>query len=339
MTGNGGDDIVAGGNGTDVLDGGLGYDELDGGAGNDTLFGGGGDYDSLVGGDGADTLDGGLGEDEMAGNAGNDIYVVDALGDSITELLNQGYDTVNTTLANFTLGDNVERVNYTGSGNFVGIGNALNNRFQSGEGDDRFVDVTGVDIFSGGLGSADVVDYRTSTVGISINLTTGAHGGDAAGDTFSSIERFWGSNTAGDTLIGDGHKNWLYGFGGNDTLNGNGHVDRLEGGAGNDVIYGNFESDIMNGGTGNDTLTGGTDADSFEYSALGFGQDTVRDFEDGSDKLKVYATGVADDVSDFIITGNGTTSVVLTLAAQTSSTITLNSASAITITNADFTFY
>jgi Ca2+-binding RTX toxin-like protein len=265
---------------------------------------------------------------------------VDNAGDSITELLNEGYDTVNTTLNAYTLGANVERVNYTGSGDFVGIGNALNNRFEGGAGDDPFVDAVGTDIFGGGSGGdADIVDYRSSTVGVSINLTTNVHGGDAAGDIFGSIERFWGSNTASDTLIGNPNKNWLYGFGGDEVLEGKGHSDRVEGGAGNDTLRGENDKDVMNGGADDDTLIGGADADSFEYSALGFGHDTVTDFEDGVDKLKVYAAGVADDVSDFTITGNGTTSVVLTLNAQTSSTITLNGASAITITNADFTFY
>jgi serralysin len=293
--------------------------------------------DRLPGLGGNDTIDGGAGDDAMSGGTGNDTYTVESSGDTITELAGQGYDTVNTTLTSYTLGANVERVNFTGVGNFLGTGNGLANRFQSGAGNDRFVDVLGgADIFSGGAGT-DVVDFRASASGATINLATGVHAGAAAGDSYSGIERFWGSNTAADTMTGDAAKNSFYGFGGNDTLTGGGHSDRLEGGAGDDTLAGGLDKDILNGGASNDTLTGGAAADSFEYATASFGEDTVTDFVDGVDKLKVF-TGVADDVSDFFIAGNGTTVVTLELMAAPTNIITLNGLAAITITNADFVF-
>jgi Ca2+-binding RTX toxin-like protein len=232
----------------------------------------------------------------------------------------------------------VERVNFTGTGNFIGTGNSLANRFQGGAGNDRFVDTLGGgDIFSGNAGT-DVVDFRGSGTGAVIDLSTGVHGGAAAGDSYSGIERYWGSNTAGDIMTGDGAKNGFFGFGGSDTLTGGSHSDRLEGGAGNDTLSGGADKDILNGGAGDDALTGDGAADQFEYSAQGFGADTVNDFTDGADKLKVFAAGVADDIADFIISGNGTTSVLLTLIADGSS-ITLNGAAPITITATDFAFY
>src|SRR5438093_11563391 len=58
---------------------------LTGGPLNDTLFGLGGN-DTLRGLAGNDTLDGGPGADTMIGGAGNDTYVVDNVGDVVTEV-------------------------------------------------------------------------------------------------------------------------------------------------------------------------------------------------------------------------------------------------------------
>jgi serralysin len=303
----------------------------------ENAIGGAGD-DTLVGNGVANTLDGGAGADTMAGGSQNDVYFVDDAGDAIVELSGQGYDTVNTGLASHTLAANVERVNFTGAGDFVGIGNGLANRFQGGAGNDRFVDTFGgADIFSGGAGT-DVVDFRGSASGAIIDLATGVHGGAAAGDTYAGIERYWGSNVAGDTMTGDGAKNSFYGFGGDDALSGGAHSDRLEGGVGSDTLSGGADKDILNGGADNDILTGEGGADYFEFSAAGFGADTVTDFVDGVDKLKFF-NGVADSIADFAITGNGTADVVLALLAAPENTVTLNGLAAITITAADFVFY
>jgi hypothetical protein len=58
------------------------------------------------------------------------------------------------------------------------------------------------------------------------------------------------------------------------------------------------------------------------------------DFVDGTDRLSFSST-VATDISNFSITGQGTTQVVMTLNADPTSTITLNGTAPITITNAD----
>jgi Ca2+-binding RTX toxin-like protein len=88
----------------------------------------------LMGGDGNDYLDGRAGGDIMIGGTGHDNYVVDAAGDVVTEEagFENGYDTVYTSLLSYTLGANVEGLAYTGSGNFVGKGNALNNNINGG---------------------------------------------------------------------------------------------------------------------------------------------------------------------------------------------------------------
>jgi hypothetical protein len=70
----------------------------------------------------------------------------------------------------------------------------------------------------------------------------------------------------------------------------------------------------------------------------GFGADTITDFQDGLDFLR-FALPVADAFGDFTITGNGTTTVTLSLIAAPANTITLNGAARITLSAADFLFF
>ena len=88
----------------------------------------------------------------------------------------------------------------------------------------------------------------------------------------------------------------------------------------------------------NDTLTGGRGNDYFVFSNAGFGTDIITDYEDGLDKVKVHSS-IANNIAAFNITGNGTTSVVLTQISSPTNTITLQGATAINITAADFVFY
>ena len=133
-TGNALDNFILGGNGDDVLSG-LG--------GNDTLAGGGG----------SDMLIGGAGNNALQGGAGNDIYIVTSAGDSVFEAANEGTDVVRTDLASYSLGANVEQLTYTGSGNFIGGGNALVNVIYGGGGADELHGGDGDDILAGNGGS------------------------------------------------------------------------------------------------------------------------------------------------------------------------------------------
>src|SRR5438477_59509 len=76
---------------------------------------------------GNDTLDGGPGADTMIGGTGNDTYVVDNAGDVVTENAGEGTDTVQTSLASYTLPANVENLTFTDNGTHTGNGNALAN--------------------------------------------------------------------------------------------------------------------------------------------------------------------------------------------------------------------
>jgi Ca2+-binding RTX toxin-like protein len=364
LTGNSASNALSGGLGSDILSGGAGDDTLDGGDGNDAAsyasasagvrvdlslltpqdtFGAG--IDSLIGIEDvtgsafADRLTGDSNANVLAGGARNDVYSDVGLRDLVIELPNQGNDTVNTALLSYRLPIHVERVNFAGIGNFVGTGNAGDNRFQTGTGNDRFVDTLGgADIFSGGVGR-DTVDFRGSSSGVILDFLTGVHGGAATGDRYASIEKFLGSATQDDVMTAGAKGRVIFaGYGGDDALNGGIKNDQLLGGAGDDTLSGGAGRDTLDGGTGDDTMTGGSQGDVFVFLDAAFGQDTIADYQDGLDRFKVFSA-VADDVSDFTISGNGTTSVILTLIAGNTNSITIQGAALITITAADFVFY
>ncbi|MCY0109517.1 calcium-binding protein [Pseudomonas monsensis] len=142
----------------------------------------------------------GAGTFTLQGGAGNDLYVINGPAyQTIVELAGGGDDEVRTSLTNMTLSAEVERLTYTGAGNFTGTGNAGNNIITGGVGNDVLMGGAGADAFIGGAGN-DTVSYDDSSVGVTINLKTGAHTGIATGDTFNGIEVIRGSKFS-DTFI------------------------------------------------------------------------------------------------------------------------------------------
>lgn len=117
-----------------------------------------------------------------------------------------------------------------------------------------------------------------------------------------------------DQLLGTANGEALYGLGGDDVLNGQAGNDLLDGGPGNDGLMGGpgddrlFEGggdDILDGGAGNDLLVGGAGGDTFVFSR-GYGQDTVKSFEPGIDKLDLHGFGFTtlDQVQAATMTGS-----------------------------------
>src|SRR6185503_16672355 len=109
--------------------------------------------DTLVGRGGNDILNGGAGADTMQGGAGNDTYLVDNVGDVVTEALNEGTDLVQSSVS-FTLGANVENLTLTGTANLNGngdanvlTGNSGNNTLDGGAGADTMVGGDGNDTY------------------------------------------------------------------------------------------------------------------------------------------------------------------------------------------------
>ncbi|MCJ8161995.1 hypothetical protein MKI85_10555 [Acinetobacter sp. A7.4] len=116
---------------------------------------------TLTGGDGNDYLDGGTGSDKLQGGTGNDIYIVDNIGDSITERSGEGMDTVQSSVS-FELGNYVENLtlleseNINATGNSLSnvlIGNSGQNVLNGGAGDDQLNGKEGNDQLIGGTGS------------------------------------------------------------------------------------------------------------------------------------------------------------------------------------------
>ncbi|MFZ4566747.1 MAG: peroxidase family protein [Prochlorococcaceae cyanobacterium] len=154
-----GDLIIGGRDTADNLTGTAGADSITGDRGNDTLTGGAGN-DTLNGGRDNDRLDGGLGADQLIGDTGNDVFVVDDPLDIVSELAAGGTDTVVTSLSAYTLPDNVEFLSFSGTGPFVGDGNALGNAISGGSGADTLSGGLGVDSLTG-AGGADVFLFRS----------------------------------------------------------------------------------------------------------------------------------------------------------------------------------
>ena len=146
-----GADVLAGDEADNELSGLGGDDTLQGLAGNDRLFGDAGN-DTLLGGAGDDRLDGGTGADTLAGGAGNDVYVIDQLGDTTIEGINEGNDTVWSAFSH-ALAPNLENLVLTGTAPLRGIGNASNNIVTGNAGRNLLVGNAGSDLLIGGGGN------------------------------------------------------------------------------------------------------------------------------------------------------------------------------------------
>ena len=137
---------------TETMLGDASRDRLEGLDGNDRLRGFDGN-DVLVGGEGNDVLEGGSGNDNMQGGAGNDTFFVDSIGDLVIERSGEGSDTVKTTLTSYTLGAEVEILQFQASGNAVGVGNGLDNTLFGNAGNDTLSGLGGADRLVGGAGN------------------------------------------------------------------------------------------------------------------------------------------------------------------------------------------
>ena len=240
-----------------------GIENVTGGSGNDSLTGDAG-VNVLTGGAGNDTLDGGAGADTMVGGTGNDTYVIDNAGDVVTESLNEGTDSVSSSVT-YTIGANVENLTLTGSGNINGTGNGLANVITGNSGNNTLDGGAGADTMAGGDGN-DI--YVVDNAG---DVVTEAAGASTGTDTVqSSVSYTLTANVENLTLTGSAN------------INGTGN-------ALDNVITGNSGDNVITGGLGADTLSGGAGNDTFKYV---FGQDgaDVIDGGSGSDTLDYTGT-------------------------------------------------
>lgn len=238
---------------------------------------------ALTGNPGNNRLDGAAGNDAMAGGTGNDTYVVDSLGDVVTELSGAGVDGIEASI-DYSLAAlaNVENLTLTGgalqgSGNGAGnvlTGNALANTLDGGAGNDTMI---------GGAGDDT---YRIDAVGDVIVETPGG-GTDTALVALASGAYVLAENVENASVVNAAAIN-LTGSGTGNVLTGNAAANVLDGAAGADTLV---------GGLGNDTYVVDDAGDVVsETSSLAGEIDTVSsgiDYALGSNLENLVLTGVA----------------------------------------------
>ena len=166
---------------------------------NDTLVGD-ASNNFLNGRGGADALDGGGGFDTAD-------YFLSSIGLSV-DLGTPGNNTGEATGDTYASIENLR-------------GNAFADTLRGNSGNNLLDGQAGADVLDGAAGF-DFAWYNTNSTGTGVTASLASPGintGDAAGDTYISIEGLVGSGVA-DTLIGDAGTNLLRGQGGGDTLDG-----------------------------------------------------------------------------------------------------------------------
>ncbi len=344
LFGGAGNDRLLGQAGTDTLDGGTGNDRLDGGTGRDLMKGGAGDdtyyvdstldvvrdtsgadrvyakatytlsaglealvlagsgaingagnaeSNTLFGNGGANTLDGGGGDDAFVGGGGADHFI----GGSGTDTVSYAFETSGVTITYTALsgyagpgGDtytSIERI----------IGTAYDDTFEMSLAESHFV--------SGreGLDTIRLVEINVAIAPpnhLVIDLDAGTvvdTSGQVGGFSFNGINDF---------LLADGIQSSL-----SVIMTGNDLNNHLQGASGPTVT----DIDIIEGRGGNDTLTGEEatgfhNVDHFLFDLLtAGGTDTITDFEDGRDLIRLVASqwglSPGDSVAGILTVGAG----------------------------------
>ena len=198
----------------------------------------------MTGNDGNNVLDGGLGADTLIGGLGNDTYIVDNLGDTVTETstLISEIDTVQASV-DFTLGANLENLVLTGNA-VNGTGNALNNTLTGNAAANTLDGGVGADTMIGGDG---VDTYYVDNVGDVVIETDASL--TALDRVFSSIDYTLGANVENLILTGN-------------AINGTGNER-------DNRITGNALANTLNGGLGADTMIGGDGVDTYYVDNVG----------------------------------------------------------------------
>jgi Ca2+-binding RTX toxin-like protein len=165
-----------------------------------------------------------------------------------------------------------------------------NDQLTGNSGDDVLDGGTGADTLDGG-DDFDFASYAYASVGLTVRLDNQAlNTGDAAGDTFNSVEGIIGSAFA-DQLFGDDLSNQLQGGDGNDKLHGNGGSDTVSGGVGDDVLFGGTGKDTLEGGLGRDVLWTKRGGDTFV-----FGEGSTGSTKSEADIIRFFSGGRGDRI-------------------------------------------
>ncbi|TAN50414.1 MAG: hypothetical protein EPN26_10175, partial [Rhodospirillales bacterium] len=313
LYGGAGQDTLDGGSGKDWLEGNAGDDSLEGGSGDDTLIGGAGS-DTLRGGGGTDVYLYNLGDgvdtivdtrETLSGEAGyvlklgegvNRSMIQLKLGSLLLEIGDGGdgihiedfdpahpYDTPVLDHLEFADGSVVtyeelldQGFDLGGSSNADTVtGTAVDDRIETGDGDDVAYGEDGDDTLDGGIGSDTLVGgmgndvYRVDAAGDVVieapdagidRLESGLSQtlpAEVEHLTLTGVAALEGAgNERDNALTGNDGDNRLDGLAGHDTLDGGMGVDTLSGGVGDDVYVLDNPADVAleNPGAGRDRL-------------------------------------------------------------------------------------
>jgi len=236
------------------------------------------------------TLDGLGGADTMLGGTGDDTYVVDNVADAVTELANEGTDTVQTSIS-YTLGENLENLVLIGRGNIDGTGNSSNNRIQGNHGANILNGNSGADTLIGGIGNDTYIVN-------SVDDTIIEYGSRDIDNVVASIDWKLSWRLENLTLTGS------------DAISGTGNNK-------DNTISGNDAANVLDGGNGGkDILTGAGGGDTFSFSSRPRGfrnnqADHITDFSSAEgDKIQITKRALGILASEFSLAiVNGTAEV------------------------------
>ena len=112
----------------------------------------------------------------MNGGTENDTYTVDNAGDVVTEGVNQGIDTIRSTITR-TLPVNVENLVLLGATAINGVGNTLSNVITGNAANNILSGLSGNDVMNGSTGNDVLIgggnkDTMTGGAGLTISIST-----------------------------------------------------------------------------------------------------------------------------------------------------------------------
>ncbi|MCW0181814.1 MAG: hypothetical protein OJI70_08580 [Zavarzinia sp.] len=274
----------------------------------------------------------------MTGGLGDDSYIVDDVGDVVTEDAGEGRDTV-TTSVSYTLAPTTEIERFVAAAGLSAIdltgndfasqiyGNDGANIIIGGGGGDSLYGRAGDDTLTGGADD-DLLDGGAGADAMTGGAGNDIYAVDDAGDTVteltgggtdritasvsfalglsSEVEQLYSRGADTIDLSGSDTDNTIVANDVANVLSGFGGNDRITARGGDDTLLGGDGDDVLIGGAGADAMTGGAGDDTFYVDDAG---DTVTEATgEGSDKVYVetsWTLGAGQAVESLYLRGTG----------------------------------